>query len=140
MGQGVIALQLMTWGITPFSLPLACIMLPLLLSATSPHTIFNIAISRGTTTTVDFALQPQPTGTFRVHIYEATTGRPLTATISVPGTPLTATASSWSFSLPPGDYTVMARVLSYRVGITMATIAGGETTEVTHRSLIFTAV
>ena len=95
------------------------------------HTIPDIVVSRGTTTTVDFTLQPQPTGTLQVRIYEAVIGRPLTATISLPGTPLSATASLWSFSLPPGDYTVVARALSYRVGITTATVTVNETTEVT---------
>ncbi|MDW8102483.1 MAG: S8 family serine peptidase [Anaerolineae bacterium] len=95
------------------------------------QTFPNVAVSRGATTTVNFTLQSLPTGTLEVYVYEAATGRPLTAAISIAGTPLSATASFWSFSLPAGDYTVLARALGFRVATTTVSVKVGETTTVT---------
>ncbi len=97
------------------------------------HTVSNVAVLTGATTSVNFILQPQPTGTLEVHVREAATGEPLTALILLPGTPLTATASYWVVSLPAGNYEVVARVLGYRVMTTTAKIVAGETTSVTLR-------
>ena len=95
------------------------------------QTVTNIAVLTGTTTTVDFSLQPMLTGTLEVYVRAASTGEPVTANIFLPGTPLTATANFWAFSLPAGDYTVVAKALGYRVASTTATVTVGETTTVT---------
>ena len=95
------------------------------------QTVTGIAVIPRATTTVDFSLQPMPTGTLEVYVHAASTGEPVTAEISLPGTPLTATASFWAFSLPAGDYTVVAKALGYRVASTTATVTVGETTTVT---------
>ncbi len=116
-----------------YSLPLAPGLYSVTASAFSYYsqTVTGIAVLPGTTTTVDFSLQPVPAGTLEVYVRAASTGEPVTAEISLPGTPLTATASFWAFSLPAGDYTVVAKALGYRVASSMATVTVGETTTVT---------
>jgi hypothetical protein len=74
----------------------------------------------------------QQTGTYTGVVYEApdTTKRIAGATVSVQGTSQTATTGtngSFSFSLPPGTYTVVARATGYQQGSSTKTVTAGAT-------------
>ncbi len=75
----------------------------------APSTRYGVIVTAGATVTADFALTALPTGTLRVALADGATGAPVTATVSVLDTPLTATASLATFALPEGSYIVRAR-------------------------------
>ncbi len=97
----------------------------------APSTRYGVIVTPGAVVTADFALTALPTGTLRVAVADGATGAPVTATIAVLDTPLTATAPLAEFALPTGDYTVRARALGYHVVTTTASVTIGETTAVT---------
>jgi len=88
-------------------------------------TVWGVSVVTGATTVVDLALTPLPTGTLRVSVTDGATGGPLTATVGVLDTPLEATGSAVTFSLPAGNYVVQARRLGYRVVTATAAITVG---------------
>ncbi len=97
----------------------------------APSTRYGVIVTAGATVTADFALTALPTGTLRVALADGATGAPVTATVSVLDTPLTATASLATFALPEGSYIVRARAVGYRVVTATASVAAGETTALT---------
>ncbi|MDW8068076.1 MAG: S8 family serine peptidase [Anaerolineae bacterium] len=96
-----------------------------------PATRYGIVISPGSMITVDFSLMALPTGTLRVALADGATGAPVTATLTVLNTPLTATASLAIFTLPAGDYTLRARGVGYRVVTATTSVTIGTTTALT---------
>lgn len=91
-----------------------------------PKTAWGVVVVTDTTSPLDFSLAPLPTGTLRGRITEAGTGNPLTATISIPGTPLETTADAYTFTLPAGTYTVRARRMGYRVVTATGIVTAGQ--------------
>ena len=89
-------------------------------------TNLGVVVMTDTTTAVDFSLTLLPTGTLSGRVTDATTGAPVTATITVLDTPIETTASAYTFTLPVGDYTVRARSLGYRVATTTVHITAGQ--------------
>jgi hypothetical protein len=81
--------------------------------------------------TADFALTALPTGTLQVRVADGATGAPVTATVAVLETPLTATGSLVTFALPVGDYTVRARALGHHVVTATASVSVGQVAAVT---------
>ncbi len=96
-----------------------------------PVTRYGIVITTGAVVTADFALTALPTGTLRVALADGAAGAPVTATITVLDTPLTATASLATFALPAGSYIVRARAVGYSVVTATAPVTAGETTALT---------
>jgi subtilisin family serine protease len=97
----------------------------------APATRYGVVITSGVAVTADFALTPLPTGTLRVALTDGATSAPITATVAVLDTPLTATASLATFALPAGRYTVRARAVGYYVVTATASVTTGETTALT---------
>jgi subtilisin family serine protease len=97
----------------------------------APSTHYGVVVTTGAAITADFALAALPTGTLRVALTDGATGAPVTATIAVLDTPLTATAPLATFALPVGEYVVRARAVGHRVVTATAAVAAGETTALT---------
>ncbi|MGD9030737.1 MAG: S8 family serine peptidase, partial [Anaerolineae bacterium] len=93
-------------------------------------TLQGIRVISDTAIVKDFALTPQPGGSLHVRVSDASTRQPITATVTVLGTPLEAVSHTHSFALPAGTYTVRAHRLSYRVVTSTAAITVGEMTAV----------
>jgi uncharacterized repeat protein (TIGR01451 family) len=89
-------------------------------------TVSGIVVTTDTMAVVDVSLTALPTGTLRGHIMDADTGLPVTATVTVLGTPREATTNAYTFTLPAGNYTVRARALGYRVVTATATVTVGQ--------------
>ena len=87
----------------------------------------RVDILPGTTTELHFALRALPAGTVAGRISDAVSGAPVTATVSVPGTPAVATTASdgrFSLRLPAGTATL--RVWPGAVGHRGRMVAGVE--------------
>jgi len=95
-----------------------------------PGAIAGVVVTTDTVTTADFALTPLPTGTLHVEATAASTGLPLTCAISLDGTPLQVTASSYDFEPPEGAYVVRAGLLGYRVVTATASITASQVTTI----------
>ena len=95
-----------------------------------PATVWGVGVMTDSTTVMDFSLDALPTGTLRGRITDATTDDPVTANVTVLGTPVEATASRYAFTLPVGTYTLRARSLGYRVVTGTAVVADGQATVV----------
>nr|HID13514.1 hypothetical protein [Anaerolineae bacterium] len=93
-----------------------------------PATAWGIMVTTDTTTVADFSLTALPTGTLRGHVTDAAIGTPVTATVTVLGTPVETTASQYAVALPEGDYTVRARSLGYRFVTATVHITAGQVT------------
>jgi len=80
----------------------------------------GLKVGAGLTTTADFVLTPTPAGALIGRVTAANTGSPLTATITVIGTPAQTVADPstglYSLALPPGTYQVQATLKGYRIG------------------------
>jgi uncharacterized repeat protein (TIGR01451 family) len=94
----------------------------------APATVWAVGVTTDTTTVVDIPLTALPTGVLQGQITDATTGQPITATVTVLKTPREATTSTYTFTLPAGTYTVRASSLGYRVVTATATITAGQVT------------
>jgi uncharacterized repeat protein (TIGR01451 family) len=94
-------------------------------------TVFGISIVTGTTTSQNLSLMPLPRGSLRVEVSEASSGRPITASLSVLDTPHEMTIDTYTFELPEGTYTVRARRLGYRVVTTTTPVLAGEVSTAT---------
>lgn len=92
---------------------------------------YNLPVTRGAVVTADFSLPALPTGTLQVAVTRASDGAPVTATLRILDTPLTATASVTTFALPGGVYTVSARAVGYFVVTATAPVTVEETTALT---------
>lgn len=93
-----------------------------------PATVWGVDVVTGTTIQVNFSLASLPVGTLRGQVTDAATGDPITALLSVLGTPVEAVTSTYSFDLPSGAYTLRARRLGYRVVTATAVVTAGEVT------------
>ena len=93
-----------------------------------PATASLITVTAGVTTVRDFALTALPFGILRGRITDAASGQPLTATVTVLGTPLEAMTHSYQFILPAGSYVLRARHLGHRVVTTTVAITVGQYT------------
>jgi len=93
-----------------------------------PATTWGVVVTTDTTTVVDLSLTALPTGTLRGQVTDATTGDPVTTTITVLGTPIEITASHYTLTLPSGDYILRARSLGYQVVTTTVHISDGSVT------------
>lgn len=92
-----------------------------------PATRYGVIVTPSAAVTANFTLTALPTGTLRVAVTDEATGAPVTATIAILNTPLSATASLAIFALPVGDYTVRARALGHHVVTATTSVAAGET-------------
>jgi uncharacterized repeat protein (TIGR01451 family) len=90
----------------------------------------NISVGADERRREDFPLTPQDAGYLRVRVTDASNAQPITATLSVLGTPREAVADDHTFELPVGPYTVRARRLGYRVVTDTAVVKAGATTAV----------
>jgi uncharacterized repeat protein (TIGR01451 family) len=88
-------------------------------------TIWSVVVTTDTTTVADVSLTPLPTGTLQGRITDANTGQPITATVTVLGTPREAITHAYTFILPEGTYTVRARSLGYQVVTATVHITAG---------------
>ncbi|HHN93650.1 MAG TPA: hypothetical protein ENK17_02690, partial [Anaerolineae bacterium] len=91
-----------------------------------PATAWGVVVTTDTTTVRNFSLTPLPTGTLQARVFDGATGDPITATLSVLDTPLEATASVYTFSLPTGTYVLQARRLGYRLVTATVAVTAGE--------------
>ncbi|MFN2225892.1 MAG: M14 family zinc carboxypeptidase [Anaerolineae bacterium] len=76
-----------------------------------PETVTGVVATTGMTTTQDFGLSPQPTGTLAGSVIELGTDAPLVAHVVVEGTPVetdTDAAGAYSLILPQGIYALTA--------------------------------
>jgi uncharacterized repeat protein (TIGR01451 family) len=84
-----------------------------------PTTAFGINIITNTTSTQNFSLTLKPTGTLSGTVKEKGTNTPLAATITIDGTPASAstnpTDGSYSLSLPIGTYTATVVAAAHRI-------------------------
>jgi uncharacterized repeat protein (TIGR01451 family) len=94
-------------------------------------TVANVRVITAETTTQSFTLVPDPRGSVLGSITDAATSDPISATLSVLGTPIEIVTSSFAFSLPVGTYTLRARILGYRVATATVPISEGMVTTVT---------
>ncbi|UCC62776.1 MAG: M28 family peptidase [Anaerolineae bacterium] len=83
-----------------------------------PYVAAGIAVTTGQTTTLDIPLQIAPTFTVSGHVQEAVTHQPLSATLSLPGFPLTPAQTEpatgvFSLTLPWGSHTLQAEAPGY---------------------------
>ncbi len=92
----------------------------------APSTRYGVIVTAGATVTADFALTALPTGAPPGRPGRRRPPAPVTATVSVLDTPLTATASLATFALPEGSYIVHARAVGYRVVTATASVAAEE--------------
>ncbi len=100
----------------------------------------RIELVSGTTTVQDFALTTLPTGVISGTVTKAGSGVPLSATLSVEGTPAGAgtdpATGVYSLSLPAGVYTLTVRSVGHRLGrATAVPVTVGQTT-IRHFSLV----
>ncbi len=96
--------------------------------AYKPATKWGVVVTTNTTSVEHFSLEPLPAGTLRGQVTNATTGMPVTATITALDTPLEVTASAYEFALPVGTYTVRARSLGYRIVTATVDVITGQVT------------
>ncbi|MCX7683258.1 MAG: S8 family serine peptidase, partial [Anaerolineae bacterium] len=94
----------------------------------APATVQRVTVVTSTTRVVDFVLPRLPFGVVRGRITDAATGRPLTATVTVQGTPVAATAGEYAFELPAGTHTLSARRIGYRMITATVAVQAGEVT------------
>jgi uncharacterized repeat protein (TIGR01451 family) len=92
--------------------------------------VWAVAVASDTTTVVDAALTPLPTGTVQGQVTDADTGQPVAATVTVLDTPRETTTHTYTFALPEGTYTIRARSLGHRVVTATAHVTAGLTTNV----------
>ena len=76
-------------------------------------------------TWLNIDLTPLPTGTIQGVVRQTGSNLPLTATITISGTPVTAVSEAngqYSLSVPPGTYQLIANANSHRLGEAMVTL------------------
>lgn len=87
----------------------------------------NALVITGTTTRLDFSLTPLPAGNVRGSLTDASTGKPLSGTIIVLGTPVALSAAgSYSLTLPGGNFELRALAWAHRVLTSTVTILPGQ--------------
>ncbi|MBN1953900.1 MAG: S8 family serine peptidase [Anaerolineae bacterium] len=93
-----------------------------------PETCWGVQVISGATTVENVFLTPLPSGVLHGAVTAADSGAPLSATVTLLGTPLETTGATYTFTPPAGVYTVQARRLGYRVVTATAVVTAGETT------------
>ena len=91
-------------------------------------TVSGVAVVTGATTVQDLALVALPSGFLRGRVTDLDTGDAVSATVTVLGTPLVSSGSSYSLTLPAGSYVVRARSLGYRVVTATVMVTAGQVT------------
>lgn len=88
---------------------------------------YALPVTAGATQVQDFSLTLLPTGRLRGSV-TTLTGDPLTAQVSVIGTPATTVTQNGTYQLdlPTGSYTVEARTLGYQVVTATVNVTAGE--------------
>ncbi|RME99521.1 MAG: hypothetical protein D6768_14885 [Chloroflexi bacterium] len=83
----------------------------------SPGSTKLVSVTTGTTTVQNFSLSPLPVGYLAGTVTDAGSGAPLTATISIEDTPVTATtvAGNYALALPVGIYTATVTAAEHRI-------------------------
>jgi uncharacterized repeat protein (TIGR01451 family) len=85
-----------------------------------PSTQPGIGVIAGSRTEIALTLTAQPAGSFFGRISELETGAPLSATVSVEGTPVVARSDAntglYSLALPVGRYTASVQAEAHRIG------------------------
>ncbi|HMR63562.1 MAG TPA: S8 family serine peptidase [Anaerolineae bacterium] len=82
------------------------------------QTQFNVTIAFNTVTTLNFNLNPKPSGTLTGRVTNGS-GQPLSATITLDGTPVQTTTQPdgrYNLLLPEGSYAVTATATKHRLG------------------------
>ncbi len=97
-----------------------------------PSTVSNVTVVGGTTVVRDFSLSPLPTGRLQGRIVESESGLPISATVIISGTPITAVTSpatgEYFVDLPGGTYSVQVQSRGHQVGWAHGvTVAAGQT-------------
>jgi hypothetical protein len=93
-------------------------------------TRWGLPVVTETTTVEDITLTPQPTGSLRVRVSDASTGQLITATVGVLGSPYEVVTHTHTFDLPANTYTVRAHRPEYRVVTASVAITVGQTVAV----------
>ncbi|HNT54823.1 MAG TPA: M28 family peptidase [Anaerolineaceae bacterium] len=86
-----------------------------------PMVVENIVVTADQTTTQDFALTPAETHVLSGTVIDATSSAPLTANITVTGSPETTTTNpatgAYSLELPPGSYTMHVTAAGHEAAV-----------------------
>lgn len=97
----------------------------------NPEVVYAINIVEDELVEVDFDLLPAPSGVIEGTVTDLESGSPLSATISVPGTPVQAqtdpATGEYSFWLPAGSWTIEAEAEEHRLGNQTITVDAGHT-------------
>lgn len=83
-----------------------------------PVTVFGLAVTNQATTTQNFSLTPKPVGTLTGVVRESGSGTPLSATITIAGTPAKTTSAAngiYTLSLPVGVYSATVIAPAHRI-------------------------
>ncbi|MBN1933826.1 MAG: S8 family serine peptidase [Anaerolineae bacterium] len=93
-------------------------------------TIYNVQVVTATTTTLHIDLDALPTGMLQGTVSEVGTGKPLSATVRVPGAPTWAATNPldgrYALALPQGTRTVRVEAWGYRAVTATVTLVGGD--------------
>jgi uncharacterized repeat protein (TIGR01451 family) len=95
-----------------------------------PQTTYGLNVLTGTVTQSDFALISLPVGSIFGQVTDSDTGIPLSATISVEGTPLqiqsNPNSGAYSLAVPEGTWSIRIVADAHRVGHITPTVTAGE--------------
>ncbi len=95
-----------------------------------PATQFGVTVTMDTTTTLQIDLVALPTGLLQGTVGEVGTGKPLSATVRVPGTLASTTTDPldghYALTLPQGTHTVRVEAWGYRAVTATVTILGSD--------------
>lgn len=88
----------------------------------------NVVIDERLPTVRDWALTPMPAGAVQGRVVDAVSGLPITATVTLVGTPVRQVAyGAYRLAAPAGTYVLRATALGYRVLTATVTITAGAT-------------
>lgn len=95
-----------------------------------PVASLPITLVAGQAIPYDYLLEPLPAGLIQGQVLELQSNKPLTATITAEGTPITAVANSqgqYQLQLPAGTYTLIAELIGYRLAKATVTVSANGT-------------
>ncbi|MCG3211325.1 MAG: hypothetical protein FOGNACKC_04969 [Anaerolineae bacterium] len=96
-----------------------------------PASVMYVSVTTATETTQNFSLTPKPTGILAGTITDKLSGQPLTATITVENTPVSASVSGgYRLELPIGVYTLTVVAAQHRISqaVNLSVLPGITTT------------